>query len=157
MSLQIKKARNEDLDEIVDMWYSLASKHQEMMRGYELSDDCRENWRSFVEEGMEREGMCTFVGVKNGNLVGFLNVVIRERLGIFEEKNVGMILDVFVKETERGEGVGTVLTKRAERWIKNRGVSIAVLTVSPENDRAVEFWEGSGYETYLLKKRKKLF
>ncbi|MFP4000930.1 MAG: N-acetyltransferase family protein [Candidatus Natronoplasma sp.] len=157
MSVGIRKAAKEDLDEIVEMWYRLASKHQEMMRGYELSDDCRDNWRNFVEKGLDREGMCTFVAGKNGDLVGFLNVVIRERLGIFEERHVGMILDVFVKEGKRDEGVGTDLTKRAEEWIKEKGVNIAVLTVSPENEKAVEFWEDSGYRTYLLKKRKELF
>ncbi len=156
MNLKIRKAKKDDLDEIVRMWYSLASTHQEMMRGYELAEDCREKWRNFIEDGLEKEGMCTFVAEKENNLVGFLNVVIRERMGIFEDIYVGMILDVFVKEEKRGEGVGTRLTKEAERWIKNKGVKIAVLTVSPENERAVEFWEEAGYETYLLKKRKKL-
>ncbi len=156
MSLKIREAKKEDIDAIVEMWYSLASKHQDMMRGYELSDDCRDSWRSFVERGMDREGMCTFVAVKENELVGFLNVVIRERLGIFEEKYMGMILDVYVKEKKRGEGVGTKLTNRAEKWIKDKGVNIAVLTVSPENDKAVEFWEENGYITYLLKKRKEL-
>jgi len=157
MTLNIRKAEKEDLEEIVKMWHTLASSHQEMMRGYELAEDCREKWRKFIENGFDREGMCTFVAEKENELVGFLNVVIRERMSIFEYTHIGMILDVFVKEEKRGEGVGTQLTKRAERWIKEKGVNIAVLTVSPENERAVKFWEEAGYETYLLKKRKKLF
>lgn len=156
MSLDIRKAKKDDLEEIVKMWYNLASTHQDMMRGYELAEDCREKWKKFVEEGLDREGMCTFVAEKENKLVGFLNVVIRERMGIFEDTYIGMILDVFVKEEKRGEGVGGQLTNKAERWIKKKGVNVAVLTVSPENERAVRFWEDIGYETYLLKKRKKL-
>ncbi len=156
MSLKIREAKRDDLDEIENMWYNLASDHQDMMRGYELSEDCRKNWRDFVEKGLDRKNMCTFIALDHGEIVGFLNVVIRERLEIFKDKYMGMILDVFVKERKRGEGVGTALTERAETWIKEKGVTVAVLTVSPENDRAVEFWEQSGYETYLLKKRKKL-
>ncbi len=156
MVVNIRNANKNDLDEIVEMWYTLATSHQEMMRGYELAEDCREKWRNFVEDGLDKEGMCTFVAERERDLVGFLNVVIRERMGIFEDAHLGMILDVFVKEEKRGEGVGTQLTKRAERWIKEKGINVAVLTVSPENERAVKFWEEAGYETYLLKKRKKL-
>lgn len=156
MTLNIRKAKKEDLDEIVKMWYKLASTHQEMMRGYELARDCREKWRNFVKDGLDKEGMCTFVAEKDNKIVGFLNVVIRERLGIFEDTHIGMILDVFVKEEKRDEGVGSQLTKRVEKWIKNKGVDIAVLTVSPKNERAVKFWEEMGYDTYLLKKRKEL-
>ncbi|MBS3782271.1 MAG: GNAT family N-acetyltransferase [Candidatus Thermoplasmatota archaeon] len=156
MVLDIRKAKKDDLDEIVKMWYSLASTHQKMMRGYELAEDCREKWKKFVENGLEKKGMCTFVAEEGNQLVGFLNVVIRERIGIFEETHVGMILDVFIKKDKRGEGIGTQLTERAESWIRKKGVSIAVLTVSPENKKAVKFWEETGYETYLLKKRKKL-
>jgi len=156
MVVNIRNANKNDLDEIVEMWYTLATSHQEMMRGYELAEDCREKWRNFVEDGLDKEGMCTFVAERERDLVGFLNVVIRERMGIFEDAHLGMILDVFVKEEKRGEGVGTQLTKRAERWIKEKGINVAVLTVSPENERAVKFWDEAGYETYLLKKRKKL-
>ncbi len=156
MTLNIRKAKEDDLDEIVNMWYSLASTHQDMMRGYELAEDCREKWRRFVKDGLKKAGMCTFVAEKQRKIVGFLNVVIRERMSIFEDTHVGMILDVFVKEERRGEGVGTQLTNRAEKWIKEKGVNIAVLTVSPENERAEKFWEEAGYETYLLKKRKKI-
>lgn len=156
MTLNIRKAKKEDLDEIVEMWYKLASAHQELMRGYELAEDCRGKWRKFVKDGLDKEGMCTFVAEKDNKIVGFLNVVIRERLGIFEDTHVGMILDVFVKEEKRDEGVGSQLTKRAEKWIKNIGVDIAILTVSPKNERAVKFWEEMGYDTYLLKKRKEL-
>ncbi len=157
MSVEIRKAEKEDLDEVVKMWYNLASDHEEMMEGYDLCDDARKNWRSFVEKGLEKNGMCTFVAENENEIVGFLNVVIRERLGIFKEKRIGMILDVFVKEKERGKGYGSELTDRAEKWIENKNVRIAILTVSPLNERGDDFWEDKDYSTYLYKKRKELF
>ncbi|MEF8833147.1 MAG: GNAT family N-acetyltransferase, partial [Candidatus Thermoplasmatota archaeon] len=145
MSVEIRKAEREDLNKIVKMWYKLATDHQEMMEGYELCDDSKEKWREFVEKGFEKKGMCTFVAETDNGLVGFLNVVIRERLGIFKEKRIGMILDVFVKERERGKGYGSKLIESAEEWIKNKEVKIAVLTVSPRNEKGVDYWEDKGY------------
>ncbi len=157
MSVEVRKAEKEDLDEIVDMWYELATDHQDMMEGYELCDDSKKNWREFVEKGFKKKGICTFVAETDSGVVGFLNVVIRERLDIFEEKRIGMILDVFIKEEERGKGYGSRLTEKAEEWIKDKKVKVAVLTVSPRNEKGVDYWEDKGYSTYLLKKRKELF
>ncbi|MBS3817348.1 MAG: GNAT family N-acetyltransferase [Candidatus Thermoplasmatota archaeon] len=156
MSIEVRKAEEKDLDEVVEMWYDLATDHEKMMEGYDLSENARENWKDFVEKGLERNGMCTFVAEDEEELLGFLNVIIRERLAIFKETEIGMILDVFVKEERRDEGVGSKLTERAERWIDEKGVNVAVITVSPENEGGVKFWDDRGYETYLLKKRVEL-
>ncbi|MFP3872063.1 MAG: N-acetyltransferase family protein [Candidatus Natronoplasma sp.] len=155
MTIEVRKARKEDLDEVTEMWYDLAVMHEDIVVGYDLSSDAKETLKGFVQDGLKRKNMCTFVA-EDEELVGFLNVVIRERLGIFEDTEIGMILDVFVREQRRGEGAGSALLERAERWIKNKGVKAAVLTVSPKNEKAVEFWEDKGYETYLLKKRAEL-
>ncbi len=152
MPVKIRKVEKKDLPEITEMWYKLATMHEDIVPGYDLSQNAKENWMEFVERGLERENMTTFVA-EDHELVGFLNVVIRERLNIFEVTDVGMVLDVFVKKERRGQGIGTALLDRAEAWIKNKGVKTSILTVSPKNERAVKFWEDRNYETYLLKKR----
>lgn len=156
MSVEIKEAKKEDIERIVELWYDLASMHEEMMEGYDLSDDAKDHWKDFIEGGLKKEGMCTFVAKDEEELVGFLNVVIRERLEIFKETEIGMILDVFVKKERREEGIGSLLTERAEEWIKRKGIRVAVITVSPKNEKAVGFWDERGYDTYLLKKRVEL-
>ena len=156
MSIEIREAEKEDIDKIVNLWYDLAVMHEELMEGYDLSKDAKVHWKEFVESGLKRNGMCSFVAEDKGELIGFLNVVIRERLDIFKETKIGMILDVFIKSERRGEGIGTLLTDRAEEWIRGRGVQVAVITVSPKNEGGVRFWDDRGYKTYLLKKRLEL-
>ncbi len=156
MALEVRKATRADLKDVTDLWYELAVMHEDLVFGYDLSRDAKEAWKEFVEDGFKRKNMCTYVAEEDDELIGFLNVVIRERLDIFKETKIGMILDVFVKEERRGEGIGSLLVKRAEEWFEKKGVKSAVLTVSPNNEKAVEFWEEKGYETYLLKKRAKL-
>ncbi|MEF8873425.1 MAG: GNAT family N-acetyltransferase [Candidatus Thermoplasmatota archaeon] len=155
MAVKLRKAQRDDLDQITEMWYKLAKMHEDIVQGYDLSQDARDAWREFVENGLKRKNMCTFVA-EDEELVGFLNVVIRERLGIFEDTEIGMILDVFIKKERRGKGIGSDLLNKAENWIKSKGIDAAVITVSPVNEKAVDFWEDKGYETYLLKKRAEL-
>ncbi len=156
MAIEVRKAKSDDLDQITEMWYELATMHEDIVLGYDLSENAKETWKEFVENGLKRRNMCTFVAEEDEELLGFLNVVIRERLGIFEDTEIGMVLDVFIKSGRRGEGIGSTLLNKAERWIKSKGVDAAVITVSPFNEEAVEFWENRGYETYLLKKRAEL-
>ncbi len=156
MSVEVRELKYEDIEELTELWYELATMHQDIMQGYELSEEPRKEWKSIIEDGLEKKGMVTLVAEEKGKIVGFVNAVHRKRPAFFVRKEVGYILDLFVKEDRRNEGIGKKLVKRAERWIKDRGLKTAILTVSPENHTAVKFWEDQGYETYLLKKRKEL-
>jgi len=156
MRLNIRQVRKYEIEELADMWYDLARMHEEIMDGYELADNPRERYKDFIKEGIEKEGMVTFVAEKDDELVGFVNTVLRKRPPFFAKRDVGLILDLFVKNDERGKGIGSTLVEAAEMWIKNRGVKLAVLTVSPANPVALDFWNNKGYHTYLEKKRKEL-
>ncbi|MFW6304444.1 MAG: GNAT family N-acetyltransferase [Candidatus Saliniplasma sp.] len=156
MRLNIRQIRKYEIEELADMWYELARMHEEIMEGYELASDPKRMWINFIKEGVEKEGMVTFVAEKEDELVGFVNVVLRQRPPFFSKRDVGLILDLFVKEGERGKGIGSTLVEAAERWIKNKGFKLAIMTVSPVNKNALEFWNNKGYDTYLEKKRKEL-
>ncbi|MFW6040424.1 MAG: N-acetyltransferase family protein [Thermoplasmatota archaeon] len=156
MNLTIRKMREEDLDELTEMWYSLAKMHEDIMEGYELSENPKNSWKKFMKKSFDKEKMTTFVAENNENLIGFVSVVIRRRPPFFEDRDVGMILDLYVKESFRNKGVGGRLVSEAETWIKENKVDVAVLTVAPVNIQAKIFWNARGYSTYLEKKRKEL-
>ncbi len=156
MDVKIREAKDEEISPLADLWYDLATMHEEFMKGYELSENPKEAWKRFIRDRREKENMTTLVAVDEEEILGFVNVVIRKRLDFFKQQRIGMILDLFVREEFRGQGVGSKLVERSEEWIKDHGSSLGILTVAPENEDGVQFWEDHGYETYLLKKRKEL-
>ena len=156
MDLNLREAEKSDIPKLADLWYELASMHENMMDGYELSDEPKKAWIEFILSNYDKKSMITFMAEDEGSVVGFVTVVIRERPDIFKDKKVGMILDLVVAEDRRNQGIGSALVDKSERWIKEKGVSVGVLTVAPENNGAVNFWDDKGYKTYLLKKRKDL-
>ena len=156
MNYKIRKAEKEDISKLADLWYDLASMHEDIMEGYELSENPKKAWIEFILSNFDKKSMITFIAEDDEKTLGFVTVIIRERPKIFKNTKVGMILDLIVDEDERNQGVGSALIDRSERWINNKGVSVSVLTVAPENENAVDFWENRGYNTYLLKQRKDL-
>lgn len=156
MNLKVRTIREEDVEELSEFWYDLASMHEDIMEGYDLAEEPKVKWREFVKKGMERDGMVTFVAEEDDEIVGFVNVVMRKRASFFEYKEMGMILDLYVKKEKRRQGIGKKLVDISESWIRSKGVEIAVLTVAPVNEDAVGFWDDMRYDTYLQKRRKEL-
>ncbi len=156
MGYRLRKAKADEIDKIGELWYELAFMHEKIMEGYELRDDPISPWKKYIEEGMESGRLVTFVADEDGKLIGFVNVMIRSRASFFTVQKMGVIMDTFVREDYRGKGVGSALVQAGERWIKDQGVKVAVLTVAPENRGGVEFWRKKGFKTYLYKQRKEL-
>ncbi|MFW5927774.1 MAG: GNAT family N-acetyltransferase [Thermoplasmatota archaeon] len=156
MTVSIRKAEKDDIPKLADLWYKLASMHEKIMVGYDLSEDPKKAWIDFILNNFDKKSMITFIAEEGESIVGFVTVIIRNRPKIFKEPKVGMILDLIVDEDKRNRGIGSSLVDKSERWIRSKGVSVGVLTVAPENKNAVSFWEDKGYDTYLLKKRKEL-
>lgn len=156
MSVEIRKAEKKDIDRISVLWYELAKMHEELMEGYELSEKPIKAWKKVMKKNFEKNNMETFIAVDDGEIIGFTNAVLKKRAPFFKIKEMGMIMDVFVKRKRRGEGVGSRLVQEAEDWIRDKDFKVAVMTVAPENKGAVKFWKENGYSTYLLKQRKDL-
>lgn len=156
MSIEVRELENKDIGQVVDMWYELATMHEEAMNGYDLAEDPKDAWAEFIRNSREKKNMVTLIAEENDDVLGFVNVVIKKRAPFFAERRAGNILDLFVKEEERRKGVGTMLVKRAENWIKGQGVKLANMTVATVNEGAKGFWDGMGYEAYLEKRRKEL-
>lgn len=58
----------------------------------------------------------------------------------------GWILDLSVKEERWGRGVGTALTRRAEEFVRDKGLQYLGLSVTTANERAVKFYDALGYQ-----------
>lgn len=156
MTINIREAKVKDLTALSFLWYELAQMHDEMMKGYDIVDNPRKKWVELMKKNMEEGYFKTFIAEEDEGVLGFVSVSLRRRAPIFKVRDIGTIMDVIVRKDRRNEGIGSELVDRAEKWIKEKGIDMAVLTVAPENYKGVRFWDKRGYETYLLKKMKDL-
>ena len=61
-----------------------------------------------------------------------------------------------VRRAYWGHGVGRRLMHHAEGWVREQGVAEVLLNVWEFNRRAIEFYEGLGYETVSRRMRRAL-
>jgi ribosomal protein S18 acetylase RimI-like enzyme len=98
------------------------------------------------------------VAVLQDVVVGFVEVLIKNELenDYFNEKNFAWVDDVAVRDNARGIGVGRKLMEAAEQWARIKKVDSIELTTRVVNVGAIEFYKKLGYETYVVRSKKKL-
>jgi diamine N-acetyltransferase len=93
-----------------------------------------------------------------GSIVGFATALMRTSpdFAIFIPQKWGVLDNIAVSKSWRRRGVGTALTREAERWAHTQGAKWIELMVYDFNDAARRFYEVLGYSPMLTKLRKPL-
>jgi len=145
---------------------------------YAFAMECVEEsaWNT-LEEGQRTPGMREkviaqardqAVRIMDGDMPNDLYVLMTdgdERAGIlwmgvmkhsWTGADMGWILDIFVAERFRGQGLGGALMRLAERWTIERGLTSLGLAVGAANMAAVHLYERIGMRVETLQMRKDL-
>ncbi len=101
--------------------------------------------------GRERS-YATFVVIANDKLVGVVGACV---CPLYEEDTpVGRVVALCVAPATRGSGFGTALVERAERWLREKGVSAVLVNSGNERDDAHAFYTRLGYDATGVRFRK---
>ena len=74
----------------------------------------------------------------------------------YVHSKIGYIYNFGVDEMCRGQGVGSLLLKKAEVFLRDRGVEAIELSVFCFNRRAIGFYERNGYQALEVNLQKVL-
>ena len=93
--------------------------------GHEINDALQPDWRakqqSDVEEALAASTSNVWIADVDARLVGFVAV------RIHDDRRIGEIEMLAVDPAHQGAGVGTALTKFALDWIRETGISVAMV------------------------------
>lgn len=117
---------------------------------------------SFVDQGWpEREGrehferflgwdpsLCLVAGV-DAEIVGYLAGYVREGSSLRPVK-VAELESMYVREEHRGRGAGARLVGEFIGWSRGEGVGLVSVTAHAANERAIRFYERSGFRSLSL-------
>ncbi|MBB4985641.1 GNAT superfamily N-acetyltransferase [Streptomyces sp. SFB5A] len=109
--------------------------------------------RRFLPQGLATPGVTISVGVRDGQVVGYLWV---GRLEREPGKATGFVFEVEVVEGERGKGYGRALMLLAEQNALEAGERLIELHVFAGNTPAIRLYESLGYRTVLVNSAKPL-
>lgn len=149
--MEVTKPSLAAADALVEMWVSLATS-QRQHGSHLLASENR---------ARIRESICHHIAagrllvVRDDLLCGF--VMFRPEFGIYEQdRERGIIENIYVKPEYRDEGVGTMLLEAAEEELLSQGVDVISLEVLAANERAQKLYRSHGYEPHRIELEKRV-
>ena len=112
--------------------------------------------KAFFEQLLGSEDATVLVADATGHIVGVAIALMRSSpdFAVFVSQTWGVLDNIAVSKSWRRRGVGTALTRNAERWVQGRGAKWIELGVYEFNAGARSFYQTLGYGPVSTKLRK---
>ncbi|MEF8790569.1 MAG: GNAT family N-acetyltransferase [Haloarculaceae archaeon] len=139
-----------DLEAVVDR-HALATDVDLVVEEVEFRLDRLESagYRAWVavDRPTDTSGRDLDIATSDDDLVGFVTTDVDEAPTVFDRPDRLVVGDIYVGEPYRGTGLARRLIDRAAERAREAGCSEVVLDVDVDNERAIGFYEGVGFET----------
>jgi ribosomal protein S18 acetylase RimI-like enzyme len=154
--MKIKKAKIENLNEIVELSSSSAIFHEKLNSYNSLDNKFKDILRSSLEKNINSSSDLILIAEEDNVILGYLLASKIDRLEMFNIKNIGLIIDIFIKENNRKKGIGELLVKESFNWFKKENIKIIEISITPENKSALKFWDNLNFKDFSINKYKKI-
>lgn len=146
--LEMDRAREGDLSEVIHLWEQLMDEHAEFDEHFRRRPLARLYLRHSFSSQLNQPDYVLLVVRWKRKPVGFLSAQIL-RAPLFQESRLGQVVDLYVQPEWRGQGVGKALVNCVMEWFRAMQIEQVDLNVAVRNDRGVSFWEREGFQPYL--------
>ena len=124
------------------------------IEGYNiLTQDFKENYFKKTLDEINKYDGKIFLYKMNNRIVGFISGVINndnEETYDFKAPKRGRITELVVSRYVRSKGIGTILLKHMENYLKSIGCFDILLGVFAYNDKAIKFYQKNGYHMRMI-------
>ena len=157
----LRPAETRELDRLSELWLALLAHHAEAGARFAPAAEASAQCRSELSRRLSQADTFFHVAALPGSgsgpapLAGFCLGRILRRPPLFRETQRGEIESLFVADSFRRRGVGTLLVEGALAWMRQQGVSRVELAVDTRNPSGRAFWERLGFvQTMEIRERK---
>ena len=151
----IRRARAEDIGEIVRLWREMWDFHTPLDPRFEATPAADVAMASWVEMHLGAERSIVLVAQnERSELEGYLLGMILESFPGLPAQFYGRVSEIAVHR--RRSGVGSKLLEAAHAWFREHGVPYVEVDVSARNAVARGFWRKHGYGDFIERLRKDL-
>jgi GNAT superfamily N-acetyltransferase len=146
--VRIRRAMAGDLDVLVD--FNLAAVDHDTSFGVvRRRPSSRDGLRQAFTEALTRADPGLWLAERAGEPVGMIAVDLppdaNRIAGQVRQSPAGYVGSMYVRDEERGGGVGSALVAEAHRTLADAGVAVTLLHHSLANPRSTPFWYSHGY------------
>jgi ribosomal protein S18 acetylase RimI-like enzyme len=152
-TITVRDAREDDLEDVDDLWEQLAKHHEGMSDSLLLATDSKKKWSRYLRERFSEISTKLIVAQEDGEIVAFMLCLLEPNVPVYRERQIGVISDVYVKEGLRRKGLARRMLDLAVVWFKKNKVRTVRLNVAAANLEARAAWRMIGFEPLMIDKR----
>jgi ribosomal protein S18 acetylase RimI-like enzyme len=141
---EIRKAAPREPDRVAALW-TLLLAHHATAPGLASARAPEDALRAHLAEIAASRDALLVVADRAGALEGFAVARVVRRPALFAETRRGEIEALFVRADVRRGGVGRALAEETLRWLAERRLGRAALTVAAANTEGQRFWRALGF------------
>ena len=150
-TLNIRDMVPADFPMILSLWHELVAYHKPISGSlYELTPSADMTYERWLTRRLKDDGAQVWIAESEGQMVGYILIMMGFRSPVYAVNNVGMICDLIVTRAVRRTGVATSLVSHAILALLNQGVETVQVNYDHENDAACAFWTQMGFAPRLM-------
>ena len=146
---QIRRARQEDLEAVLDLWLEMMRYHGRLDPRFAPADNARDAFHNTMREWIGAAAKRVLVAVADGQVVGYAIGSIAENPPILKLRHFGHVSDICVPPEWRRQGIGRRLFGALRKWFRSRGLAVVQLNVAALNPAAQAFWREMGFQDHM--------
>lgn len=151
--INIRKAKIEDIDNLIILWIKLMEYHKEKKIYFLLSADWKKQKRNELEWIVKSDLTVVYIVEEGNKLIGYIRGTIHKLPLLYDIKYEGSIEEIFILPEYRRKGYATKLFQSLVKDFNKRELEYININVDIENETGKKFWDALGFNTISLKKR----
>ncbi len=158
MATSTRTATLDDFDQLCALHAEVDALHRSAHPDLFQEIDGPSRSREEISQCLSDPDRTLIVAEHDGRVIGCVHVFIRRAQAhpVHRPREVGVIDNLVVAESERRRGHGAILIDAAHAWLLQRGVREAELSVYQFNEPALAFYQREGYQPLLTRLRRRL-
>jgi GNAT superfamily N-acetyltransferase len=153
--MTVREIRPSDVPRLQKLWVEFMNFHSNFDPDFKRSENAEANWAKYIHSKFDKDSETVFVAIEDGDIVGYVGVVVREYPPIFTIKKFGFIEEIAVTSKFRRHGIASQLLLAAEDWLRVRGITQIRVNIDLANKSSQGFFRSHEYlddtETLLKK------
>jgi ribosomal protein S18 acetylase RimI-like enzyme len=151
MTATVRSARPEDAPALGRMGAALARQHHDFDSArFMLPEDVESGYRWWLRRESKSAEAVVLVAELDGAVVGYAYGRVEERDWNALRDACGVLHDIWVEESARGSGVGTLLLEEMVQRLKALGVPRVVLMTASRNETAQRLFARLGWRPTMV-------
>lgn len=145
---KIRKARIEDIEQIIFIWNQMMEFHAGLDSLFRRCEGAEEIFGEYIQKSISDVHKVVAVAECDGRVVGYCQGVLEKHPPALEQTDYGYIMDAAVDAEHQRRGAGEAMVQYVCRWFKENGISRVEVRFHVKNEISSGFWPKMGFKVY---------